>query len=60
MRLAEAFNDTAVSSAIAITPGIKDKYARGFLQTAAASTKNAVLLSGTGWTSGRTPTPRST
>ena len=57
MRLAEAFNDTAVSSAVAITPGIEDKYARGFVQTAAASTKAAVLLSGTGWNIGSDADP---
>jgi hypothetical protein len=45
LRLQEAFNDTAVSSAIAIAPGREDKYAQGFLQTAAASTKAAVLRS---------------
>ena len=57
MRLEEAFNDTAVSSAIAITPGVEDKYGRGFLQTAAASTKAAILLSGTDWNVGSDADP---
>ena len=59
MRLEDAFNDTTVSSAIAITPGIRHKYARGFLQTAASSTKAAVLLSGIGRNTGLDADPTS-
>ncbi len=49
LQLQEAFNDSSVSKAIAIAPHGETKYAQGFLHSAAASTKDAVLRSLSSW-----------